>query len=71
MVEIGGERGIRSCEAEALDEALHENVAATAEGKKNHSNVQTHCFNITRVDNDNSSHPPSVLFAQVKVVLLA
>jgi len=33
-VEAGGERGIRSCESEALDGVLHENVAAIVEGKK-------------------------------------
>lgn len=60
-VEVVGERGVRNCEAEALDGVLHENVTATVGEKKNHHAVQTQGFNITREDRDNSSHPPICL----------
>lgn len=47
-MEVVGERGVMSCEAEALEGVLHENVATIVGGKKNHSTVQIHDFNITR-----------------------
>lgn len=58
-MEVVGERGVMSCEAEALEGVLHENVATIVAGeKRNHSTVQIHDFNITRGEKDNFLYPP-------------
>lgn len=57
-VEVVGERGVRTCEAEAVDSILHENVAYNSWRGKKITLLSKDGFNITKGDKDNSSHPP-------------